>query len=327
MTHHTTPSGRSNSLLVASTTSSSKPIATTPTQPKEISSITPTVPPSGEDDDSLLSKSLGHYNSVQGTNMPRGSYHDIKSRYFMSLKLASPPGQKTPPQQPNQQQTSPLSNQSNQPPSSTSTASSSLLTNSINRNQPTSSLSAQLQRSSPVQKQSQAPKRKEIDFYKHSEAIPIPSKLVANPIPTVADNSVMFSVDPSLMSATSLMNDDGTPMMFDGDFSFTDSSEGGSIDLTPLFLTNTSAPSPSDNPINTVPTSSKSGKQKKRSSLNKKVSINVETTTSALKIEDDEDRSPLTPNRQIIPPHLLNNRSDFSLYRQQQKHNTKMYKI
>ncbi|KAL9647232.1 hypothetical protein ABK040_012584 [Willaertia magna] len=41
-------------------------------------------------DESLLSKSLGHYSHMSGKNLPRGSYHDIKSRYFQSLNLSSP---------------------------------------------------------------------------------------------------------------------------------------------------------------------------------------------------------------------------------------------
>lgn len=332
MIQTTTVHGRSNSLHV--TNSSSTPISPT-TQPKDIT-IIPSASSSGVDDDSL-SKSLGHFSTVQGTNMPRGSYHDIKSRYFMSLNLSSPNSQKTPPQQ----QPSP-----SLPNSSGSIGPISLLTNNTNgtnqsnRPQRTSSLSSQLARqpSSPVQKQSQQPRDKkqaQIDFYKHSDAIPIPSKF-AGPISTVTGDSLLISngtYEPSL--APSLMSDDSTPMMFDGDFSFTDSSDSGSIDLSPFFSTQTTTSSPSPNNNATAPSKSNmAGTKQKRSSLKKNVTIKIETTTSAVRDNsregssaEPEDRSPLTPNRAIVPPHLLNNRSDFSLYRQQQKYNTKVYKI
>ncbi|KAF0971948.1 hypothetical protein FDP41_009644 [Naegleria fowleri] len=304
---------------------------TTHSQPKDISSVASSSS-TDEEEDTILSKSLGHFNSSQGTNMPRGSYHDIKSRYFMSLNLSQ---QKTPPPQ-----TSPLPNSSGAPSATSPRATNNDNTN-VNRPQRTSSLSVQLSKqsstTSPVDKQSPkeaSKKQTQIDFYKHSQAIPIPTK-VSNPFPMI-DNSVVTpnhgtTYEPSLVP--SLMNDDTAPMMFDGDFSFTDSSESGSIDLAPFFTTQVTI-SPNKNNTSSKTTQLKSSMKStapsssKQKGVQKSVSMKIETTTSVVRDEDiDDDRSPLTPNRNIIPPHLLNNRSDFSLYRQQQKHNTKVYKI
>ncbi|EFC48306.1 hypothetical protein NAEGRDRAFT_78478 [Naegleria gruberi] len=316
-------------LMVSSTTASNS--TTTPTSVSRAKDIS-TIPTTTNDDDSLLSKSLGHYNPAQGTNMPRGSYHDIKSRYFMSLNLSSPHNTtpKTPPQQ-----TSPSLPNS----SGVMNTSGSLLTNNINRTQRTSSLSSQITRqTSPGQKpESRERRQTSYDFNRHSEAIPIPSKMAV----PVAAESLMYNnngtYDPSVVP--SLMTDDSMPMMFDGDFSFTDSSESGSIDLSPFFTSNTQSNTSS---VASSKQIAKPGKSNmKGSALNpnttkKSVSIKIETTTSAVKdssvsstdsSESSEERSPLTPNRTIIPPHLMNNRSDFSLYRQQQKYNTKVYKI
>ncbi|KAG2383621.1 hypothetical protein C9374_004292 [Naegleria lovaniensis] len=317
MTHNNNTSTTETNLLTTTSTtkdyrnsSTTSTMFSTPTQPKDIASIASSSS-TDEEEDTIL-----------------GSYHDIKSRYFMSLNLSQ---QKTPPPQ-------------TSPSGSNSTTSPRLATNNdntnVNRPQRTSSLSAQLSKqsstTSPVDKQplkEVSKKQTQIDFYKHSQAIPIPTK-VSNPLPII-DNSLVTpnhgaTYEPSLVP--SLMNDDTTPMMFEGDFSFTDSSESGSVDLAPFFTTQVTLSSNQNNTSNrtTQPKSSMKSttSSSKQKGSQKSVSMKIETTTSVVRDDDlDDDRSPLTPNRNIIPPHLLNNRSDFSLYRQQQKHNTKVYKI
>ncbi|KAL9647233.1 hypothetical protein ABK040_012585 [Willaertia magna] len=171
-----------------------------------------------------------------------------------------------------------------------------------------------------------SPHAKTISFEKHSQAIPIPTAGRGVPIATpssTSNSTVQGTFEPSFIAAPSLMYDDNTPLMFDGDFSFTDSSESGSIDLSPFFGNNTnnnSIPQPKSIMSSSI---KKSDSKKPKKELKK---VTIESTSNKDDTEDDE--SPLPTNRIIVPPHLMNQHSDFSLYKQQiRRTNQKMYKI